>query len=678
VLDWTSPYEAPTSLDGPRMFGPHSQRTAKWTAAATVAVAVCVGLVIVGYVQTADLNLFWLVPLGLWLPICYVMASPVAGRPPEYWIGAAIQFRRGGPPELPSPPAAAIIELTRTRNLRLAEDEALGTAAKSLWAFLNGFQYPLKIVVRAWPQAGGIERRWFIGVQAPTPEVLSERVASILRGLAKQRLAGVRLTDQEATALTELPRRRGVHRDYLALDEHLAGYLLAAAPRATETNWLAPVLDGDLAVDCSLALEPLDNATEMSSLDDRLVEWQSAQILNVNSGRGEDPDVDNKIKDAARTRLLLSRRQLRVYLTTVGFVVRAPDQATLEHQAGLLTTQLAELVGVPMPVIPMRYEHAATPALVDPRRDCPVTFPIRMVTPALARTYPFSNSSLSMPGGTPCGTSVGSLRENRLNLFEPFSHVVVLGTTNAGKSFWVKTYLLRLMRAEPRTRVLLIQCERDEYGRLARAMGSHGHTDVCHTMAEVEALVYGATGNFRTMAQCHLVDLTQLPKAARGAALAFVLEVAERDAAWFVGRGIIGIDELGIVLEDHTAALALEAAYRRFRSITPRDPHHHAAHHVHDDNLEPSRRVMIGVSQRPSDLLKHDRGKVLADLAKTRVYLGIESTEMSVVSKQLGLAADEQTFIESADQGTGLLVSGEARVGFHLTPTAEELSVGRT
>jgi hypothetical protein len=51
---------------------------------------------------------------------------------------------------------------------------------------------------------------------------------------------------------------------------------------------------------------------------------------------------------------------------------------------------------------------------------------------------------------------------------------------------------------------------------------------------------------------------------------------------------------------------------------------------------------------------------------------------MSVVSKQLGLAADEQTFIESADQGTGLLVSGEARVGFHLTPTAEELSVGRT
>jgi hypothetical protein len=301
-----------------------------------------------------------------------------------------------------------------------------------------------------------------------------------------------------------------------------------------------------------------------------------------------------------------------------------------------------------------------------------------MVTPALARTYPFSNSSLSMPGGTPCGTSVGSQRENRLNLFEPFSHVVVLGTTNAGKSFWVKTYLLRLMRAEPRTRVLLIQCERDEYGRLARAMNGRGHIDACRTMGEVEALVYPATGNFRSTVQCHLVDLTQLPKAARGAALAFVLEVAERDAAWFVGRGIIGIDELGIVLEDHTAALALEAAYRRFRSITPRDPHHHAAHHVHDDNLEPSRRVMIGVSQRPSDLLKHDRGKVLADLAKTRVYLGIESTEMSVVSKQLGLAADEQTFIESADQGTGLLVSGEARVGFHLTPTAEELSVGRT
>jgi hypothetical protein len=678
--EWSGAYEAPTSLDGQRLIGVHPRRATFWTMGTTGVVILLVVLALVTQ------HPFLIVPVGLVIIVGRFMAQPLALRTPEYWFRAWLRHRRI-PRDMESVSAdlnapRGVVEV-ETLNLRMTDDDTLASYVKRLHAFYLGLRFPVQVVVRAWPNEVTVARRWFLAVTAPTPEILAERLREIESGLSRAGLGGRSLNGDlfDTLQVCWTPKARGDRlgpykitreRDYVVCDgEYVRGLLLSKTPRTIDANWLAGVLDGELAADFSMWLEPLDNAGELQALAERINEWETAQQLNVgvNGSNGRlgyrDPDLDDQINDAKRTRLLLRRRQLRVFLATIGFVVRGPTLAACQERERLLVDLLREHVGDD-PVLPIDYEQDKAPLLAVPLGEPAVQFPLRLVSPALARTYAFSNSSVSMAGGISCGTSIGSRRENRLNLFAQTAwHMIVAGTTGAGKGFWIKCFLWRLLHAydwQDQVNVWIIQSEKDEYTALAEAMqpdelGATAEVVRLDRLDDLAWLAYPWSGMLMPFRQLVVFDLTHMPSEDKGRAIARLLGMIERTAATRrrPKHSVVVIDELGIVLRDDEALRAIDTAYRRFRSI-PRD----------DNPREVNRISMIGMTQRPSDLLKNQRARVLADLAEVHLYLRQKAQEIRTVKSELHMSEDEITFLETAENGGALLTCGRARVGLKI------------
>jgi hypothetical protein len=164
-------------------------------------------------------------------------------------------------------------------------------------------------------------------------------------------------------------------------------------------------------------------------------------------------------------------------------------------------------------------------------------------------------------------------------------------------------------------------------------------------------------------ARCVVLNLLPLAEEQRGAALAKLIAAVDTLTSWVKAnaastrRFALVLDELGIVLDDAEAERSVSRAFRSFRH---------------------NRCACIGISQRPSDLLSRRVGKVLADIALCQVYLRQRPTEMRVVAKHLGLSPEEQSLLEEADVGVGILVADHQHVGFRLAATEAEHKMAQT
>jgi hypothetical protein len=730
AVEWAQPIEAPTSLDAQRVIGTRGRRGTLWALAAiggsVPMIVAAVMFPAAGMLEEAGvprwiseyIGAVLLVPTAIWLLICYVMGNRWGGRYFEYWAGAwwrsvrlprtlegASLVRHHAPVEViehhlddGSGYEGAVVEVG-TINLRMTADVTLGSHTKKFHAFLVGLRWPVQIVVRAWRQSDGtIVRRWFIAVQAETG-MLDKRAEEVITGLKRAGLDGRRLNGDLFATLQVCWSRGGAYdrlgprlitreREHVDVDgEKVRGLLLARTPRTVNPNWLAPLLDGDKAVDLNMWLDPLENSVAQDELLTRINEWESSQILRANgSGGYRDAGVDEQIKDAQRTLAQLRRPgALRLFYATISLLIRADTVEDLGRAEADVVNALREHCG-PDPVIPLDFEQDRAPLIGVPTGQPPVLYPLRLVTPVLARCYPFSNSSMEMAGGISCGTSVGSQRDNKLDVWALTNpHMVILATSGAGKGYWLKVYLKRLLDTFPGRRVWIIQAEKDEYRQLAQSLPPYRYA---HPDLASDPRLTGTVITFESLSDLHRVwwyepshvlaggqltvyDLTRMRQGDKGKAVAYLLEAIDL-AAQCEHRETLGhvvVDELGIVLRDAEAAQAIETGYRRFRSI----PHR-------ADPTKISRRGMIGVSQRPSDLLMDVRGsgKVIADLSETHVYLRQKATELEVTKDRLRLSPDESDYLELAEDGDGLLVAGRSRVAFHLYASTDEHVMART
>jgi hypothetical protein len=258
-----------------------------------------------------------------------------------------------------------------TINLETASAQTRRMARARWGAVLNALPHPLQIVVHgvpstslpvierikrhgrihpparelaSWLQAhllGAqlVERQRYVVVPADNVEQLADRCASLessMRriGLPLQRVEEPAELRSLVGALLLGPRRRGNRMlpvvvdvgspDHLLIDgEHVRAFDLGKLPPAIVSDWAAPLLDGDLPLDVSIDVEPLD------------ISWAKLQLDARRNALESSPPTPGRavaLEQITGLRMAYERRRTLPMRVAITIVLRSPYRGTLERQ----------------------------------------------------------------------------------------------------------------------------------------------------------------------------------------------------------------------------------------------------------------------------------------------------------------------------------------------------------
>ncbi|MCA1648370.1 MAG: hypothetical protein LC797_23895 [Chloroflexi bacterium] len=211
----------------------------------------------------------------------------------------------------------------------------------------------------------------------------------------------------------------------LAVDgEYVRAFDLGKLASTIVTDWAAPLLDGDLRLDVSIDVEPLDLAWAKLQLEAR---------RNALESSAPTPGGRSRSSRSLGCGWRMSAGTLPMRMTCT-VVIRATDRGTLERRTKRLRQRVQDL-GAELRLL--RWEQRASWLAVLPVRRRPLPrrgLPVE--TGTVARTYPFSAGTLAIEGGVPFGVAAASpvtfttaapRNKNR--------HMCWYGTSGAGKGY---------------------------------------------------------------------------------------------------------------------------------------------------------------------------------------------------------------------------------------------------
>ncbi len=140
--------------------------------------------------------------------------------------------------------------------------------------------------------------------------------------------------------LTPRPRRFGPAIVDVSASDHLiadglfrAAFDLGKLPPTIVTDWIAPLLDGDLPLDVAIDVEPLDLAWAKLQLDAR---------RNALESSAPTPGRQVALEQIAGLRMAYERRQTLPMRMAITVVVRAWDRHTLERRTKRLRQRVKD------------------------------------------------------------------------------------------------------------------------------------------------------------------------------------------------------------------------------------------------------------------------------------------------------------------------------------------------
>jgi hypothetical protein len=561
-----------------------------------------------------------------------------------------------------------------TVNLETASAETRRGARAKWGAVLNALPHPIQIVIRGRPAAtmpvverikahgsaparelagwlsahlhGAqlVDRERFLVVPAEDLETLSDRCASLeasLRriGLPLERIGDVgELRGVLSGFLT--PRRHHFGpaivdvgaSDRLTVDgEHVRAFDLGKLPPTICTGWVDPLLDGDLPLDVSIDVAPLDLSWAKLQLDTRRNALESSQAT---------PGRMVALEQIAGLRMAYERRRTLPMRMSVTIAVRAPDKATLERSTKRLRQRVKDL-GAEVRLL--RWEQRAGWLAVVPLRRGTLPrrgFPVE--TGTVARTYPWSAGTLAIEGGVPYGVAAASAvtfttaaprNKNR--------HMCWYGTSGAGKGYSLRVLLSREHFANGLRIYGIDQDEQAEYaGRFCDYLG--GLRVPIRTLADAEACETVQRGRFPDVV---IWDLHESTEQDRGAIFAALKAKLVTHMLVHPGRAAFIVDEAVTVTEDELGARTLGDLVRRGR---------HFGLEVHV------------LTQRVTDWFDSRIGRTIQSVAASKWFGQMEARELYEIAPSLGISPEERDRIEKAGQGEGLLVTTGRRVWVNL------------
>src|ERR1051326_7051295 len=164
----------------------------------------------------------------------------------------------------------------------------------------------------------------------------SNRTVQALNGHERRFALGQRsLADLLAPAAVEAAR------DHLRLEYQYARVLVVVGyPRSVVPGWLTPLLEFEHSIEVSLHVQPLETASIVKLLGQKLVQLQSSRLIDVRSGRLADPEREVAFEDAERLRDALQRGEERVFSVSLYVLLRAVSQGALDDLTRRVETTL--------------------------------------------------------------------------------------------------------------------------------------------------------------------------------------------------------------------------------------------------------------------------------------------------------------------------------------------------
>jgi conjugal transfer ATP-binding protein TraC len=255
--------------------------------------------------------------------------------------------------------------------------------------------------------------------------------------------------------------------DYIKInDVYFRTIFIGGYPRFVAPGWLEPVVNFDSSLDISFYVYPVDGKSVLDDLRRKIAEMEAELSTDIERGKIVDPSTTAKLEDAKALQEQLVKGIERFYEFSFYITIPANSVEELNHVTKQIESQLGSLLIVS--------KHA----LLDMEAGFLSTAPFgmdklsitrNMDTTSVATTFPLTSTELSSDRGVLYG--INSQNESFI-IFDRFSlensNMVIVATSGAGKSYFVKLEALRSLMTG--TEAIIIDPE-SEYKPLAQAVG---------------------------------------------------------------------------------------------------------------------------------------------------------------------------------------------------------------
>lgn len=246
-------------------------------------------------------------------------------------------------------------------------------------------------------------------------------------------------------------------------------------PREVTAGWLAPLLSHPGRVEVAVHIDPVDPATAATRLRRQQARLESSRMQDLGRGRLTDPQIDVAVEDAADLSARVARAEARLFRVGVYLTVHAESEAELADEVAAVRALAASLL---VDTCTLSYRAAQAWVTTLPLGLDLIGVQRTFDTTALAAAFPFESPQLPAAdpaqAARPRGVLYGRDAASGLlfvDRFGPGAHnhnLVVLGRSGAGKSYLVKTEILRALYRG--IEQVVIDPE-DEYRRLCESVG---------------------------------------------------------------------------------------------------------------------------------------------------------------------------------------------------------------
>ncbi|MDO8429681.1 MAG: ATP-binding protein [Candidatus Daviesbacteria bacterium] len=243
-------------------------------------------------------------------------------------------------------------------------------------------------------------------------------------------------------------------------------FFVSGYPRFVEPNWLEPLISFEHSLTISMFIYPSNSSGILQDLKRKIGEMEATIQTDMERNRVIDPSVTIALDDARELQEQLVKGAERFFQFCLYIQVPSSDKEELSNISQLVQSTLGSISITAQPTtLEMESGFISTLPLAQDQ----LYMPHNMDTTSLATTFPFTSSELTAAEGVMYGINA---HNDSLIIYDRFSsenaNSVILATSGAGKSYFVKLEILRSLMLG--TEVIVIDPER-EYADLTAAVG---------------------------------------------------------------------------------------------------------------------------------------------------------------------------------------------------------------